>query len=423
MAEEEKTKVQSEGEENSKSADGQSAPSSDTLETKQSASGTSAPEKTDAPSDNKTPAPDTAPDNLDDSDKADASNPAGGEPDTSDNAADGGGNDPDKKGKKGKKGKDDPSEKNPKSNAKMQKEWEDSIVASKKVKREEIRRKFKQAIVIMLVFALVVTSVVYVMLLFVQENNVRITAKSQQDKSISLSLDGSMWTPYLNAEGPDKIWNISYNPIYKGEHTETMAQVRERLCIASPELGVINGENYIRFVFLVKNTGKFDADIDYVMTLDNDDRNLQDAVRVMWAESFKSSDLTAEQTSVEVYAALSRNPRLADTNINYNRTPEMGYLEYCAYPFGSDDPKSSTYDLRAYERTLTGSAYDEAQEAGYFATTPFESDEAVFKRHTVLAVGDIMYCYVCIWLEGSDFDCVDSALGGFVKLGIDFVSY
>ncbi len=346
MAEEEKTTIQSEGEENSKAADGKAAPVSETIETKQGASGSSVPE-TSAPKDEA---------------KADTSaSSGGGEPDTDSDGADVKEN---KSDKKGKKVKDEEPPQNPKSNAKMQKEWEDSIVASKKVKREEIRRKFKQAIVIMLVFALVVTSVVYVMLLFVQENNVRITAKSQQDKSISLSLDGSMWTPYLNAEGPDKIWNISYNPIYKGEHTETIAQVREMLSAASPELGVINGENYIRFVFLVKNTGKFDADIDYVMTLDNDDRNLQDAVRVMWAESFKSSDLTVEKTNVEVYAALSRNPRLADTNINYNRTPEMGYLEYCAYPLGSDDPKSSTYDLRAYERTLTGAAYDEAQAAG-----------------------------------------------------------
>lgn len=326
----------------------------------------------------------------------------------------------DKKEKSGKKdGKNNASDSREK--AKLQKEWEDSIVASKRVKREEIRRKFKQAVVILLVFALIVTSVVYVMLLFVQENNVRITAKSKQDKSISLSMDNNMWTPYLNANGPDSIWNISYNSNYACEHVESIEDVQKRLSASSVDVGVINGENYIRFVFMVKNTGKFDATIDYEMTLENDSRNLQNAVRVMWGESFKSDDLTQDELpKVEVFAALSNNPRLAGTNLNYNRTPEMGYLEYCAYPVGSDDP---TYDMVAYERSLSSTAASSAaQKDGYFETTPFESENLVFKRQTTLQTGDVMYCYVCIWIEGSDFDCVDSARGGYVKLGINFVA-
>lgn len=68
----------------------------------------------------------------------------------------------------------------------LEKEWEDSIVASKKVKREEMRRKLKRAMLILLVFSLITTSVVYIMLLFVQENNIRITASNRnKEKSIS----------------------------------------------------------------------------------------------------------------------------------------------------------------------------------------------------------------------------------------------
>lgn len=102
-----------------------------------------------------------------------------------------------------------------KEQSRLKKEWEESIVASKKVKQEEIRRKVKRAMLIMLVFSLIVTSIVYVMLLFIQENNIRITANNRnKEKSISLSMDNSFWTPYLNADGPDQMWNVSYDPRY-----------------------------------------------------------------------------------------------------------------------------------------------------------------------------------------------------------------
>ncbi len=329
-------------------------------------------------------------------------------------------------GKKAKSDKADKSAKraDAKEKSRLKKEWEDSIVASKRVKREEVRRKVKQATVIMLVFALIVTSVVYIMLLFVQENNVRITASSKdQDKVISLSIDNSMWTPYLNANGPDEIWDVSYSPVYGREVLDTVDDVKEMLNASTVPVGEMNGKNFIRFLFMVKNTGKYGANISYEMTLDYDNRGLQNAVRVMWGQSFKSDELTnpIDETSVEVYASRSNNPRLANTNINVNSTPDTGYIEYVAYPPETNKPD---YDLRDYELTFKDPAkYNEAVKNGYFATTPFYSNEYVFQRETVLDKDDIMYCYVCIWLEGSDFDCVNDALGGYVKLGINFVAY
>lgn len=120
-----------------------------------------------------------------------------------------------KKSAKGAKGDKNPPLR-PKGASPLEKEWEDSIVASKKVKREEMRRKLKRAMLILLVFSLITTSVVYIMLLFVQENNIRITASNRnKEKSISLSMDNDFWTPYLNAEGPEHMWNISYDVRYK----------------------------------------------------------------------------------------------------------------------------------------------------------------------------------------------------------------
>lgn len=303
-----------------------------------------------------------------------------------------------------------------KEQSRLNKEWEDSIVASKRVKREENRRKLKRAMLILLVFALIVTSIVYVMLLFIQENNVRITANSRtQDKAIALSMDDEHWTPYLNAQGPETLWDISYNKAYGREQVKTIEEVTALLEADDFVTGAMNGKDFICFTFMLKNVGDNDALVNYEMTLENDQHNLQNAVRIMWGESYKSGEYP---TDVKVYAALSDDQRLAGTNINVNRTSEDGFIEYLAYPVGSDN---STFDLIEYESTLADyESIMASREAGYIATEPFFSNDFIFKRETQLAKGDIMYCYVCIWLEGSDFDCIDKAIGGYCKLAINF---
>lgn len=322
---------------------------------------------------------------------------------------------------------------NKKEQARLKKEWEDSIVASKKVKQEEIRRKVKRAMLIMLVFSLIVTSIVYVMLLFIQENNIRITANNRnKEKSISLSMDNSYWTPYLNAEGPEEMWNISYDHRYgfPTEYADSIAEVVERLEADKVELGAQNGEQFIRFTFMLKNTGNEQAHINYEMTLEFDKHALQDAIRVTWGESFKNEDVeTDKRTDVEVYAALSKNERLAGSNINAKgdgtfRTAEEGYIEYVSYPgvFTSQVNKGDPYYyVKDFESTLKDIDQRAEERAnGFFATTPFYSDEYVFQREVDMAKGDIMYCYVSIWLEGSDFECIDDRLGGYCKIGLNF---
>lgn len=321
--------------------------------------------------------------------------------------------------------------------AKMKREWINSITTSKKVKREEMRRKLKRAMLFMLVFALVVTSIVYVMLLFIQENNVRITANSQNsEKSISLSFDNNYWTPYLNAQGPTKIWDVSYSKEYDREELHTTDEVLAILRADNVRVGTMNGENFIRFVFMLRNNGASSATVDYEMTLANDtDSGLQNAVRVMWGQSFKNLDdffvdedgdgvADNDRTETAIYAAKSFNPRLANTNINWGVDPDQGYIEYVAYPVGSDDPNYELQQFHDKIGTDEGMSREEADRYGYtVATTPFENSQKVFSRTATLTQGDIMYCYVCIWLEGSDFDCVNDALGGYVTIGINFVAH
>lgn len=331
-----------------------------------------------------------------------------------------------------------------KEDARLYKEWRDSIVANKRVKREERRRNLKKAMLIMLIFSLIVTSIVYVMLLFVSENNVRITASQKdKDKAISLSFDNDYWTPYINAHGPESLWDISYNRVYEREPVMTKSEVLSYIDpMLMPEdirpdrdesiqgfiLGEQNGDNYICFTFMLKNEGPTAVTLTYDMTLEYDDvHNLQDAVRVMWGESYRL-DHTGDKTDVAVYASLSHNPRLANTmyNVDAGMNEETGYIECIAYPQGSYNPGERYYDLSVYEQEVFADgdyqAIMSAYASGYEATTPFASTEFVFHRESTLEVGDIMYCYVCIWLEGSDFDCVDNAIGGYVKMGIDFVA-
>lgn len=304
-----------------------------------------------------------------------------------------------------------------KEKAQIQKDWENSIVTNKRVKREEMRRKLKRAMLFMLVVALIITSVVYIMLLFLDENNVRITASSTKGKAISLSMDNEVWSPYLNGKGPDNMRDLSYNKIYAREEIPTVEEVRDILLDNENfTLGNIVKDGYICFTFLLRNDGSEAAAIDAEMTLEYDDvRNLQNSVRVLWGTSFRNH---SENTNVDIYAALSHNNRLYGTFANTGRTVEDGFIEYVSYPVGSDQP---TFDMINYENELISSDdYLDQVRAGYFETKPFHDDEHVFQYQDTLDGGDIMFCYVCIWIEGSDFDCVDSALGGYCKLNINF---
>ena len=307
-----------------------------------------------------------------------------------------------------------------KEKAQLQKDWENSILATKRVKREEMRRKLKRAMLFMLVVALIITSVVYIMLLFLDENNVRITASSTKGKKISLSMDNEIWSPYLNGKGPDNMMDLSYNKVYAREEIPTIDEVRAILLNTENfEPGSIAKDGYICFAFLLRNEGDEDAAIDCDMTLEYDDvRNLQNSVRVMWGTTFRNH---VENTNVNIYAALSKNQRLFGTIANGGRTYEDGFIEYVSYPVGSDQP---SFDMINFENEMLASDdYIEIINSGYFETTPFYSDDYVFKYEDVLTAGDIMFCYVCIWIEGSDFDCVDSALGGYCKLNINFTAH
>lgn len=335
-----------------------------------------------------------------------------------------------------------------KNKSKRQKEWEDSLVANKRVKREELKRKMKRAMLILLVFSLILTSVVYIMLLFIDENNIRITASSKDDKSISLSFDKITWTPYLDVDGPDNMWNISYNPVYKLDEVPSLGEIEVKM--ADAELGQVGGnhsaENVIEFCFYMRNNSDVAVPYGFEMLLESNDKGLEDCMRVIWANHIIGTDPNREdrpQTTINCYASLSSDPRLSYNKVGANGIEyEQGGVEKIAYPQGSET--FTEEQLKMYEQgkvlgyngdwkdvnlkdgqgnDMYNSVNEFLSATGYVDTTPFYSEDYVLHEESYLDVGEMLCVYVCIWIEGSDFDCVDSALGGYITLSITFSAF
>ena len=123
------------------------------------------------------------------------------------------------------------------------------------------------------------------------------------------------------------------------------------------ENGSHNGDNYIAYTFYVANQGNESIDYWYSIIIDDVIKNVDEAVRVMIF-------LNDEKT---VYA------------------------------------KKNSY---------TG--MEEKDTKSFYA-----DDEAVLENRKGFAPGDIDKFTVVIWLEGDDPDCVDSILGGEIKMHME----
>lgn len=355
------------------------------------------------------------------------------------------------KGGKGKKKKGDKSDDDAdKQVSRYKKEWEDSLVASKRVKREEKRRKWKKTLLLLLVMSLVITSVVYIMLLFIEQNNIRITVSNSDDKTISLSFDREHWSPYLDVNGPTEMSDVSYNLVYGEKHVDIptlseMANIVTALADGTNPGGDWSKQDVIEFSFFIENSCSQTVPIYYEMSLECDDRGLQNCIRVVWGESYGVS--RSSEDNLVCYATQSDDERLAFSKYDAFGTyyPDGG-VEMVTYPTGSDNP--TAWDAERFEQfyyndsekalggsynkyTVPSEYYEggltDAQALasykstlGYVPTVPFCSDDAVLRRDGVLYRGDIMCVYVCVWIEGSDLECVDSAIGGYVTLSINF---
>lgn len=347
-----------------------------------------------------------------------------------------------KKSKKDKKSEANAEKEKLSAKEKAQKEWEDSIVANKRVKREITRKKVTKVLALVLILSLLLTSIVYVMLLFIEENSVRITANSKDEKTISLSNDGDVWAPVLNVEGPDQMWNISYNSEYENhgisDQTVPTIEYFKSIIDAAQDDTSITGmlstkdDSYIAFAFMLRNTSDLSSEninINIKMNIEakgrgkKDNRGLADSVRVMWIEEY--GDVAAhvlDENHTGVYAAKTKNPAVIDMQYQlFNVTDENGdrpteVVEKWAYPYAMVNDAKQTFKLE-YEWN------EEDEERGFRDTIGFVSDNAIFDYESYLVPQEVVRFVVCIWIEGSDFDCNDSALDSYVSMNIEFNAY
>ena len=345
-----------------------------------------------------------------------------------------------KKSKKDKKSEANAEKEKLSAKEKAQKEWEDSIVANKRVKREITRKKVTKVLALVLILSLLLTSIVYVMLLFIEENSIRITATSKDEKTISLSNDGDVWAPILNVEGPDQMWNISYNPDYdeKGISVQTVPTMEyyQSIIDAASNDESITGmlstkeDNYIAFAFMLRNTSDLSAEninINIRMNIEASGKKHQygivDAIRVLWIEEY--GDVAAhilDDNHTGVYASRTSNQAVIDMQYElFNVTDENGekpteVVEKWAYPIGMVNDAERKFKLD-YAWT------EEDVDKGFKDTIGFISDTAVFDYESYLVPQEVVRFVVCVWIEGSDFDCNDGALESFVSLSIDFNAF
>lgn len=341
----------------------------------------------------------------------------------------------------------EPKKKKSKGKTELPEGWSNPITAKKATEKELLRGRIKKAMLLILAFVLIVTSIVYIMLLQINENNIRITAYSEVDgHKLSLSFNMSDWDNVLECDGPSKMWDLSYNPSYNREHIYTMDEVERMLIDEQPSIGQLSGESYLSGMLVVRNNNSGTEYLKYSMGLEYNKKGLNEAIRVLWGSAIRKDDnlkygeeveektytdleannlKTAYKVSTNVYANRSKNSRLEGTSINSDSTEETGYIEYIAYPIGS---QYESFSLLEYETDLATpdaykSSYEKTKEAeglGYKETIPFYDDQHVLLDCAKLEEGEYMFVYFNIWFEGSDFECVDAVLGGYVKLNVDF---
>lgn len=347
---------------------------------------------------------------------------------------------------KKKKGKEAKPEKEKKGKTQLPEGWSDPITAEKKIKKELNTRKLAKVLGFFIAVVLLLSAILYIALMYIKPNNVQIkTSTDIAGQYLKVSFDGpgegGIWKSELKCDGPEEMWDVSYNPVYGREHIYTIEEVQEMLASEKPLPGIYSGEHFIAGMYVVRNDSSDSQYVRTTMSLEFDGAKLQDACRVLVGTCIRSDEninldyvdtfdedgnkihmphsQISENTQnynigVEVYAAPSYNERLENSQINqiYGRTLETGLLEYIAYPMATADASKPIEEIDM-------SADEEDRANGYKMTTFFEDTDTIFSKYAKLDPNEYMYVFIEIWFEGSDFDCVDSKLGGYVVMNVD----
>ena len=235
-----------------------------------------------------------------------------------------------------------------------EKKTKDEVYISKRVNSLYRKTKRRRVIftVVLVLFILNLMLYIGISLESDEDQPVKISVSKNQTSALTLSDNNFKdQTPYLHAQAPEEITNITYSSI--------------PLTDIDSIYGSHNGENYVAYTFDLKNTSEQVLNVEEELIITSTTKGIEKAIRVMIYTN-------GEQM---IYAS-----------------PITGTDE--AEPISEDTPK---------------------------LTTPFV-DSYTILRNTVenFSVEAIRRYTIVIWIEGSDPDCVDSAIGSEFRVAFNF---
>ena len=294
---------------------------------------------------------------------------------------------------------DDSVEKTPEEQIqeKLRKENE-YIIKNKRVRRQS---RFRTIVIILLVFLLIVAllaGATYAIMQFVDESNFRVSVSHTGTAWLSLSKDYDFTNPtsVLDVTAPQNMDNCTlcnyidqklldiYNTdgSYQGEGTK---------------------EYFIATSFFLKNTSEEAIKYSEIITLDRTMKDMDKALRVLVIKDIEPPD-DDDLGTITVYAAPKEDGSLEEV------VPPGGTM-------GAYKPKGLSY--------YSGLTFndEDIREDGVWMTKAFLGDGYVMNSNFYpLDKGEVIKYTIVIWLEGQDEQCVDSILGGEVKLAVEFAT-
>jgi len=284
------------------------------------------------------------------------------------------------------------------------------IIKNKRVRRQSRRRT---VVIILLVFLLIIAllaGATYAIMQFVDETNFRVTVSQTGTAWLSLSKDYEFTNPtsVLDVSAPKNMDNCTLcnyidhkisdiynsNGAYQGEGTK---------------------DYFIATSFYLKNTGNQPISYREIITLDRTMKGMEKAIRVMVIKDIEPPD-DGDFGTITVYAAPKSD---ADGNTLYDE--EGNPLLEEVVPPGGAMSAYKPQGILDYEGFSFNA--EDIREDGVWMTKAFLGDGYVMNSQLYpLEVGQVIKYTVVIWLEGQDEQCVDSILGGQVKLAVEFAT-
>lgn len=216
---------------------------------------------------------------------------------------------------------------------------------------------------------------------------ISVNKKQLVDYGISLSekSDSSVKIPKLNAiplDGADAI------------HSEDMKNVEE----LHTTDGSHNGKNYMAYTFYCLNIGKqYEFECDYSIVVKSVTKNLDEAIRIQ---------LFIDDVDQGIYGKQEPGGLTPLYNYDFGTKIENGVLVH-----EKDENGNIIYDRSEKNQIKKFSSTTIMKET-------VKNSEGEVKR---MKPGDYTKFTVLMWLEGSDPECIDTILGGSMRIDMEIV--